>query len=246
MLKTNKSMKKTILHITFMINKLTWLYKKLGQLNALLIFLTFFSITLVAFRIIKTGEQTYIFMLWNLFLAAVPLFLSRFVIAPLARRGAGLVFYGFVFLWLMFLPNAPYIITDFIHLVEGGSMPLWYDLLLLAFFAWEGFLLGFISVAEMERLASRMYSALAGKWFALMSLVLSSLGVYMGRFMRYNSWDIFISPGEIITGVGSRLLNPRAYPGLYGMIIILSVLLITLYGFYKRAEPAVVKTPARI
>ena len=227
-----------------MYNKLRFLYRRTGQLNVLLISLTLFSITLVVFRAMNTGERTYNFMLWNLFLAAVPLLLSRFVIAPLARRGAGLVFYGFVFLWLMFLPNAPYIITDFIHLVEGEGMPLWYDLLLLAFFAWEGFLLGFISVAEMERLATRMYSALAGKWFALMSLVLSSLGVYMGRFMRYNSWDIFISPGEIITGVGSRLLNPRAYPGLYGMIIILSVLLITLYGFYKRAEPAVVKTPA--
>jgi uncharacterized membrane protein len=239
-------MKKIILKITSVFNKLKIFAKKIDQLDALLIFLTIFSITLVAFRIMKTGEHTYIFMFWNLFLAAVPLFLSRFVIAPFSRRKAGISIYGFFFLWLMFLPNAPYIITDFVHLMESDSIPLWYDLLLVAFFAWEGFLLGFMSVAEMEEIVTRMYSALAGKWFALISLVLSSLGVYMGRFLRYNSWDIFISPVEIITNVGSRILNPRAYPGLYGMIIILSVLLITLYGFYRKVGSAVHTNPARI
>ncbi len=237
-------MKKITATIRSVSGSLQNLYKRAGQLNALLAFLILFSITLVAFRVHRTGEHNYIFMLWNLFLAAVPLFLSRFIIIPLSRRKTGIVLYGFLFLWLMFLPNAPYIITDYIHLVDSESMPLWYDLLLLSFFAWEGFLLGFISVAELEKVVSRIHSVPAGKWFALMSLILSSLGVYMGRFMRYNSWDIFISPVEIITNVGNRLLNPRSYPGIYGMIVILSVLLISLYFIYRKAEQATVRVPA--
>jgi len=234
-------MQKKIPAITSVFHKLSVLCRKTNQMDKILIFLTLFCILLVAFRIHKSGEPTYFFMFWNLFLAVIPLMLSRLCRIEWIIRNAGLTIYGIIFLWLLFLPNAPYIITDFVHLEEQDSIPVWYDLLLLAFFALEGLLLGILSVTEMEKTVVRMHSAPAGKWFALISLVLSSLGVYMGRFLRYNSWDFFISPVEIITNVGGRLLNPLANRGLYGMIMILSVLLITLYSFYKKVDLVAVK-----
>jgi uncharacterized membrane protein len=214
-------------------------YKKTKPADRLLIFQITFCILMVVFRILKSDEPKYTFLLWNLFLASIPLLFSRMSTNKRIVEKSRILVYPILFLWLIFLPNSPYLITDFVHLEESNGIPLWFDILLLTYFSLTGLIIATLSVSETEKTIATMHSAIAGRWFAFSSLILSSLGVYIGRILRYNSWDVFICPIRIILEVSKRLLNPNDNQSLYGMIIGLSVLSIVFYSFYKKAGPAI-------
>ena len=113
-----------------------------------------------------------------------------------ARRGASVASAAFGVLWLLFFPNAPYLLTDFIHLRETPTTPLWYDALMLASFAWTGLLLGYASLYLMQMIWERAVGMLS--WLGVVAaLALASLGVYVGRFLRFNSWDALVRPRRL-------------------------------------------------
>lgn len=160
-------------------------------------------VALVAIRTQETGDPYYRFLVWNLILAWVPLVLAIAAYARARRRVDPLVA-ALLVPWLLFFPNAPYLLTDFIHLGEGPA-PLWYDALMLSAFAWTGLLLGFASLYLVQMILRRAAGATVAWVGVLGALGLASVGVYVGRFVRFNSWDALLHPVRVAEVVNEQL-----------------------------------------
>ena len=148
---------------------------------------------LVRFRISVTDTWHYTFLVWNLFLAWIPFIIAYITYAiPIKRQWLYIIIPASAFLWLIFFPNAPYILTDFQHLSYSGiEIPVWFDVLLLIWFAFTGLFLGMVSLFLMHEIVRREFGRWLGWVFVLAVAGLTSIGVYVGRFLRWNSWDIF-------------------------------------------------------
>jgi uncharacterized membrane protein len=140
-------------------------------------------------------------------------------------------------LWLLFLPNAPYIITDLKHVGVGGGVPVLYDVLLLSAAAWTGLLLGLTSLFLMHAVARRVIGA-ANAWaFVVAVLALSSFGIYLGRVQRWNSWDVFVRPGSLLGEIASGLVHPLSHPRPIALTVLLTSFLLASYlVFYSLAR----------
>lgn len=179
---------------------------------------------MIAVRVGRTGSGYYIFLIPNLFLACVPLFLStalRVVRNVEAHWTVQSVIFG---LWLLFLPNAPYILTDILHLTRASHAPPWYDLALLLSCAGTGLLIGYLSLIDVQGLVARSFGAAWGWVFALVSLVLSGFAIYLGRFLRWNSWDVLVAPTRVFDLVGG-LMHPWEHARPAGVTLIFGVIL---------------------
>jgi uncharacterized membrane protein len=198
-----------------------------------------FGVAMVAVRGVYTGTGEYRNLLWNLVLAWVP-FVVALAVYDRARHGVPprrLALPALV--WLLFLPNAPYLVTEFKYLAEIGGAPVWYDITLLTTFAWLGLLLGFGSLYLMHVVASRILGPVTG-WIAVGSvLALTGFGVYLGRFERWNSWDVVRNPGSLAAELLSGLSNPLDYPRALAVTIALGAFLslgyLVLYSFLRLA-----------
>jgi uncharacterized membrane protein len=222
------------------------------EIDRLLVSSMLFGIILVVVRISHTGSRMFIFMIWNLFLAYVPYALSTWLTAryssrlhdenshskslsPGARRQGAwetLLLTALSLVWLLFIPNAFYILTDLFHLTDGSShskVPQWFDLVLILTFAWNGLLLGIISVRQMERLWLPRASFI-GRWlFAYPIMVLNALGVYLGRYPRYNSWNIISDPFGLLADITRMVVHPFRHHYAWDMILCFSILLTLIY-----------------
>src|SRR6185503_20161926 len=145
-----------------------------------------FTIFLLVVRITLTGQLTYAFIAWNLFLAWIPFAISQRITGVTNRWKILLLFSA----WLLFLPNAPYIITDFLHLKERPPIPYWFDVLLLFSAALNGLLLGLVSLFTIEGFLAKRYGNRISALLILCSFFLCAFGIYIGRYLRWNSWDI--------------------------------------------------------
>jgi uncharacterized membrane protein len=188
------------------------------------------------------GATGFRFLLWNLLLAWIPLVFAL-VVYDRYRRGAALVRLApAAALWLLFLPNAPYIFTDFIHLAATPRTPLWFDGVVLSAFSWTGVLLGFVSLYLVHSVVRHRFGVRAGWSTALGALTLTSAGVYLGRFLRWNSWDLLLRPGRRVAEIVPRLTDPAALTRAGAATLLLAALLAATYGaFYAlvglRLEP---------
>jgi uncharacterized membrane protein len=185
----------------------------------------------VEIRTHETGDPYYRFLVWNLILAWVPL---TFAIAAYARaRGRIDVLVAVLLVpWLLFFPNAPYLLSDFIHLGEGPA-PLWYDGLMLSAFAWTGLLLGFGSLYLVQMIVRRAYGRTIS-WLGVIAAVgLASVGVYIGRFSGFNSWDAIVHPVRVADVVREQLfaVPGRTAEGLLALAAFLLVGYLTVYSF---------------
>ncbi|HEV7765621.1 MAG TPA: DUF1361 domain-containing protein [Thermoanaerobaculia bacterium] len=182
---------------------------------------------LLVLRMWHSDSLSYLFLVWNLVLAAIP-FAAALLFEWLDHKHSvrPLQWTSFV-VWLLFLPNAPYIITDFIHLKQRGNIPLWYDVLLLLSCAGAGLLLGYASVMIVQHIFTRHYGVIAGWGIALGALLLSAFGIYLGRFLRWNSWEAFTDPLPLFRDIASQIMNPMSHPktfavtGLFGVALCL-------------------------
>lgn len=170
-----------------------------------------FCIALVAVRNNHTGDANFRYLIWNLFLAWIPFALAVFVYDRWRRRGAGLTLFVLGALWLLFFPNAPYIATDFVHLERSPGVPYWYDAVTIAAFAWMGVLLGFASLYLMQTVVRQWRGQLVGWTFAVIAIGLGSLGIYLGRFLRLNSWDALEHPSVLPRILHAVARDPFAY-----------------------------------
>ncbi len=188
-------------------------------------------------RWVYSGEDAYTFMAWNLFLAWIPL-AAAVTVYDAQRRGARPAhLLPLAALWLLFLPNAPYLLTDFVHLGSRNDAPLWFDIVLFGSFAWTGMLLGFLSIFVMQGVVRRAYGRVWSWVLVAGSLALSSFGIYLGRSLGWNSWDFLVRPGALLQDIWARIVDPLAYPRGVGMTIALTAVLstgyLTLYAFAR-------------
>ena len=163
------------------------------------------AVSIFGYRVSMGTGYHFLFLLWNLFLAWIPYLVSSYLVwrQPKSRS----VWIGGFLLWLIFLPNAPYIITDLFHLRPKTGVPYWLDLMILISFAWTGLILG---LASLRHLHIHLFNQL-GKWWGWLItaclLLLSGFGVYLGRFERWNSWDLFTDPTAIFKEISQLLLQ---------------------------------------
>lgn len=163
---------------------------------------------MVALRMVYTGELYFAFLVWNLFLAWLP-FLFAVVVYGCAERPLVLGVMGP--LWLLFLPNALYLVTDLIHLYPWNNVPFWYDAIMFFAFALTGLMLGLLSLYLVHAVVTRHLGQQLGWVFALLVSALSGLGVYIGRFLRWNSWDVFTNPLRLLQDIAINLLHPDLF-----------------------------------
>jgi len=193
------------------------------------------SVLLVIARIAYSDSAQYRGLVWNLFLAWIPFVLAYIAYALSWRRNwLYIVIPVFAFLWLIFFPNAPYILTDLQYLSRTSpDAPLWYDIILLVWFSWTGMLLGLISLYLMHEIVQRNFGRWPGWLFVLVVSGLSSAGIYVGRFLRWNSWDILGNPSELAIDILGLVIDPSlrllAFTMLFAVFFLFVYL--TLYTF---------------
>jgi uncharacterized membrane protein len=185
----------------------------------------------VEIRTHETGDAYYRFLIWNLILAWAPLVLAMAAYGR-ARRRVDLTVAVLLVPWLLFFPNAPYLLTDFIHLREGPA-PLWYDALMLSAFAWTGLLLGFASLYLVQMILRRAFGTVVAWLGVVVALSLGSIGVYVGRFIRFNSWDALLHPIRVAEVVNEQLaaVPARTAEALFGLVAFLLVGYLVVYSF---------------
>lgn len=187
-----------------------------------LITVSLFSVLLVVARILYSDRMLYSFLVWNLMLAWLPL---GFASLAYRFRRRSLLTAVMLFFWILFLPNAPYLMTDLLHLKHIPPVPEWYDLILLLDYALLGLLLGLASLKIMHTLIDARYGRWVGWIFVMCALAMSGFGVYIGRFLRWNSWDLFVQPLELLGDLSKNLAEPRA-------LVLSSLLAVVLFFTY--------------
>jgi uncharacterized membrane protein len=166
-------------------------WREKWMLYLVLLLASGFTVAVWLARVMYSGEIIFFFLIWNLFLAWLPLLFATVVIT---FPGKHYVIWVMGFLWLIFFPNAPYLVTDLLHLWPRHPVPYWYDMMMLFSFALVGLLLGVTSLYLMHLSVMRQYGRVTGWLFVLAALYLAGLGVYIGRFLRWNSWDLLTNP----------------------------------------------------
>ena len=149
---------------------------------------------------LPSANADYSFLVRNILLAWIPLLIAFSIQGLLPfRRAQSLILPLTTAIWILFFPNAPYLLTDLQHIrLFADSASIWFDVILLTAFAWTGLLIGVISLSMMHRIARREYGTVAGWVFVFCAFILASSGIYLGRFYHVNSWDLLQRPQEII------------------------------------------------
>ena len=212
--------------------------QRFGKYLALALVLGF-SFILVQYRLEETGHRIFRFFWWNLLLAVIPWLSSEAIRQQ--RRRIGVLALGIFS--LLFLPNAPYMITDLFHLRSRAEFPLWYDTLLVFWFAAVGVMLFYLTLFNLRNALARF---MAGIWVELSLLViclLNGFGIYLGRYLRFNSWDVLSNSDELAEQILDRLINASDHTRtvgvtlLYGFSLFLGYWIIRLYQYSLNAGP---------
>jgi uncharacterized membrane protein len=204
------------------------------ELEKALMLSSLFSIGLTLFRVFYTREWMFVWLGWNLFLALLPYLISRSLIRRPAWIENTSLFVTLASIWLLFLPNSFYIITDLFHLHLREGIPYWFDLALIFSFAWNGILLGAASIRQMEKLVSVKWPAIKEWQFVYPLMLLNAFGIYIGRYLRYNSWDVVANPFQLTEDILYLLLHPVQNRFDWSMIVCYAVFMSLIYIAIKR------------
>lgn len=213
---------------------------------ALIVVLSAVCFGFVVFRHTLTGELRFLFLLWNLFLAWLPYLVSTAAAWTesfgLNKPMKALLLAAFGIPWLLLFPNAPYLTTDFIHLVANKplyisdgdiSFLFWYDLVLFFLFSWCGLFLGYLSAFQFHRIVAKMAGEAAGWLFIMIVALLGGYGIFLGRVVRLNSWDVVFNPFRLLFGVIENMhRNGFLFTCLFAFFLL--VIYIFLYSLRER------------
>ena len=205
----------------FILNKYNTLKYLFGAL-----LLCFF---LLVFRIKTTHDFFGLFLVWNLFLAFVPLGVAWYVQHRNTHLNS-ISKFALLVLWLLFLPNAPYVITDVIHLSYSPSNWFIYDGITIGVFALLSLYFGFQSLIEVRKLFK---TEIAETWLNALTvgvLILCGFGIYLGRVVRFNSWDLITNPLDLFSTIGLYLINPIEHKSVW--IFTLGFGIFLNFGFF--------------
>jgi len=191
------------------------------------------SFLLLLARTIYTGRFAFWFLVWNLFLAFLPLLFSEYM----SRRSQNANYPGWKLLvlgivWMLFIPNSFYMITDLFHLYDSSLMPIWFQLLLIFCFTWTAIIMGILSIRQVEEiLRMKFKSRFPATIYPIMFLI--ALGIYVGRFMRYNSWDVVTNPFALVEDIINLFFHPLQYRAAWAMVACFSCLFYVIYHSFR-------------
>lgn len=206
---------------------------RLSSLEKIIVAFLLFIIAMLTLRISYANNIRYSFLLWNLFLAWVPFQLS--VTLTNAVNANRWYRYFLLLSWLLFFPNALYIITDLIHLDESnGDVPVWYDAILLFTSAITGLIMAFVSLYQVEIFLKKNISRKHTGKLIMAALFLGSFGVYVGRFLRWNSWSIVTKPQLLFTDISMHFFLPFQHYKTWVVTLLLTCLFSLLYFAIKK------------
>lgn len=212
-----------------MIKRVKLVFLKMEEINIILLISSLVGIGMVVARIVYTRELAYAFLVWNLFLAWIPFEISSRLRKSTNLQNNNILLISWSSLWLLFYPNAPYIVTDLFHLTEIEGAPLWYDLILIMIFALNGLVFSILSLHDMHSIAVKKKDKTFGALFLVFIIVLTGFGVYLGRYERWNSWDLFIHTRELLSNIIYILLHPIKHARAYGFTLLFSVFMSIIY-----------------
>lgn len=193
-----------------------------------------FSCLLQYLRLQRTGGQTFVFFYWNLFLAWIPLGLSLIMYTSSKLNTKNFLIFAIIGpLWLLFYPNAPYILTDLLHLKVRAGIPFWYDLMLILSFAMNGLLAGFLSLWIVQKILKDRIGQITAWFFVGGISFLSAYGIYLGRFERWNSWDLFFQCQKLLSELLNNLIHPLDHPKIVGFTLIMGTFLFFTYSTFS-------------
>lgn len=188
------------------------------------------SLLFLLLRIIFSDSFRYWFLSWNLILAWIPIIAAILLIRVLrSYRWASWQAILLSVIWLFFLPNSFYLITDFIHLKTTQEISLLFDVVLLGAFSFSGFFLGFVSLALIHSEFNKRFRSKLSNQLVLIIIFLASFAIYLGRYLRWNSWDIVVNPTGIIYDVVDRVASPSDYPVTFITTLMFFIIISTFY-----------------
>lgn len=205
--------------------------KTISSFNKLLCGFLLFIVLMIAFRIYYSGSIRFIFMSWNIFLAWIPFMLSGYFTQYRHKEKWKQLF--LFASWLLFFPNALYIVTDLVHLREESNMPWWYDAVLLFASSFVGIVMAFISLRKAEVYLKSIFSKAQVSFLVAGILFLGSFGVYLGRFQRWNSWDVVNNPLALGADIFSKIINPVENYKVWAITVLFTAIYSLLYFFLK-------------
>lgn len=192
------------------------------------------AVGLLTLRLDWSERASYAFLTWNLFLAWVPYALSLVARLLMAKGlGRGWLLTPLALGWLALFPNAPYLLTDFIHLRQRPVVPLWFDAALLALFAATGWLMGLLSLEVWKEWLERRWGRARAWVFVVATSVLCGYGIYLGRVERWNSWDVLAEPGRLLAAMAAHLREPLAFPHLARLTVLFAALVLLSYAVFE-------------
>ncbi len=191
---------------------------------------SFFCVALLIARVVYTGHITFAFLIWNLFLAVLPLYFSYKVLVAGNKKAV----LAYVAMWLLFFPNAMYITTDLFHLRERPECPLWLDMLILLSFALNGLLYGFLSLSNIEKLMNGYIRKQYIMPMIFLFLCLSGYGIYLGRYLRWNSWDVVTAPFGLFADMANHVVHPFRNVEVWTLSLLFGTWLFVLYRYIRR------------
>ncbi len=197
------------------------------KITILLMVMSVFCIGLSIARYWLTGTKLFLFLNWNLFLAIIPWLLSTWVLVKEFNNKIWL--FLLIVVWLLFFPNSPYILTDLFHLRLRRSAPIWFDFIMIFSFAWTGLMFGFVSLMDIISLLKKYLREWMITVLTVLFFFLSSFGIYLGRYLRWNSWDVVNNPQELMDDVTDRFTDPFSHPQTWGMTILMGFLLNVMF-----------------
>lgn len=192
------------------------------------------AVGLLALRLDWSERASYAFLTWNLFLAGGPYALSLAARLLMAwRLDRGWLLAPLALGWLALFPNAPYLLTDFIHLRQRPVVPLWFDAALLALFAATGWLMGLLSLEVWKEWLERRWGRARAWAFVAVTSVLCGYGIYLGRVERWNSWDVLAEPRRLLSAMAAHLREPGAFPHLSRLTVLFAALMLLSYVVFE-------------
>lgn len=206
---------------------------------AALVFASIVSIVLYLIGAAFNHGFHYYYLIWNLFLAWLPLLFVHLLLKML-RRQAWSSWSALImsFLWLIFLPNSFYMVSDFIHLYDVMNANIMFNVAMLASFAFSGMLLGYLSVRMVHRqLLERGHGRNLSWGVVTFVLLVSAYAIYLGRVIRLNSWDFFTNFGAVLYSISDQVIHPGEYPSIIGITISFFIFLMLVYLSITRLSP---------
>jgi len=215
-----------------------------GRYRSIILALLFSNTVSVGFLLVKfisSGSWDYSFLLWNLILAWLPLFFAATLVNSLYQR-RWLSWQNVIlsFLWLVFLPNSFYLASDLVHLRTSTSANVLFDVVMLLSFSFNGFLTGMISLYLVHRELYKRFWAQQTHLLITCVLLASSFAIYLGRNLRWNTWDVFVNPAGLLFYVSDRIIDPAAHPQAFsttlGFFVLLGSIYVVLWQFARALE----------